>query len=105
MQVLVYSVFDSKAETFGTPMFFLTKGIALRAFSDVCADAGSPMAKHPNDYTLFQIGSYDANTGKLTDLTPAVHVVAASSIVSLLRPAGQDKPSLDALSNAGGDHV
>lgn len=86
MDIFVYAVFDSKAEAFGTPMFLLTKGMALRGFSDACADPASPMAKHPEDYVLHQIGTYEQNSGKLSPLPQPLFVVAASSICSLLRP-------------------
>lgn len=82
-----YAVFDSKAAAFGMPMFISNKGLAVRGFSDACADRDSSIAKHPEDYALFEIGSYDPNSGKLTDVTPAVHVISASSVVELLQPA------------------
>jgi hypothetical protein len=71
-KLLAFSVFDSKAEVFGTPIFFATKGLATRAFEDQCNRSDSPIANHPGDYTLFCIGEFDQDTGLLTPLqTPA----------------------------------
>ncbi len=81
----MFAVFDSKAESYGTPMFVSTKGLALRGFADACADPSSALAMHPADYVLYEVGSYEPNSGKLTDITPAVFVVAASSVVDLLK--------------------
>lgn len=65
-KLLVFSVFDSKAEVYGTPMFFPTRGIALRQFTDEANRAESAIKKHPEDYTLFYIGEYDPDKGLLT---------------------------------------
>ena len=55
----VFSVFDSKSETYMTPFFMKTKGEALRAFTDISNDDTHQIGKHPEDYTLFEIGEYD----------------------------------------------
>lgn len=80
----VFAVYDSKACAFGMPICVASRGLALRSFSDACAAPNSPMGAHPEDYVLFEIGGYDQNSGKLSDITPAVHVASASAVVSLL---------------------
>ena len=87
--LLAFAVFDSKASAFNAPMFLATKGLALRAFSDACAAADSPLVKHSEDYSLFEIGSYDPNSGKLKSLAQPKHMVNASAVVELVQP----KPS------------
>lgn len=72
MKHLIFAVYDSKAEAFGMPMFFAAKGQAIRAFDDQCNDPSSMIGQHPGDFTLFELGSYDVSTGKITPLsTPA----------------------------------
>jgi len=63
--VKVFSIFDSKAEIFWTPRFYLNAGVALRDFADaVTATKGdNALAQHPEDYTLFEIGNWDENGG------------------------------------------
>lgn len=68
MKLLAFSVFDAKAEVYGTPIFFATKGLATRAFEDQCNKHDSPIAAHPGDFTLFCIGDFDVDTGTLTPL-------------------------------------
>ena len=87
--LLAFAVFDSKASAFNAPMFLATKGLALRAFSDACAVADSPLVKHSEDYSLFEIGSYDPNSGKLKSLAQPKHMVNASAVVELVRPQGE----------------
>lgn len=69
MKKQVFSVYDSKAEVFHQPMFLNTIGEATRNFEDACRQEDSPMASHPEDYTLFHIGEFDSDKGLLTPLT------------------------------------
>lgn len=68
MKQFVFAVYDSKAEIFNQPMFFKGKGEALRAFGDEANRPESAIFKHPGDYTLMLIGSYDVEIGLLTPL-------------------------------------
>ncbi len=82
----VFAVFDSKSASYGNLIVVPTKGIAIRSFSDVCANVESPVGKHPEDYSLFHIGTYDPNPGLLKAINPPVLVVSASSMVSIVKP-------------------
>lgn len=62
----IYCVYDCKVESYGTPFFFKTKGDALRGFSEVANDLKTQIGKYPQDFTLFELGSYDELTGKFT---------------------------------------
>lgn len=70
-KLVVCSVFDSCAQVFGTPMFFRSKGEALRSWDEECNRAESVVAKHPEDFSLMEIGTYDDSTGMFEAL-PAV---------------------------------
>lgn len=70
MMLLVFSVFDAKAEAFLRPFFAETRGLALRSFRDAANDPTSAMSKHSADYTLFRIGVFDQVTAKLEPCTP-----------------------------------
>ena len=67
MQLKVYSVFDSAVGSYGHPMNFLTRGQALRWFGDEVQNPNSQFAKHPKDFTLFELGEYDDTTGVTTN--------------------------------------
>lgn len=80
-----FAVFDSKAAAFGMPVFQDTRGLALRSFADACANSRSPMFAHPEDYSLYEIGTYDPNTGKMVGVVPPEVLVSASSVVAQLK--------------------
>jgi len=60
---MMYSVLDTKAGIYNTPFSAVSRGAALRVFSDVANDPKTSVAKHPEDYNLFEIGSYDDALG------------------------------------------
>lgn len=68
MQLRAFAVHDAKAESFIQPMFFLTRGQAMRAFLDALEDEKHEFHKHAEDYTLFEIGVFDQASGMLTPL-------------------------------------
>jgi len=65
MRHKVFAVYDSKAEAYLQPFFSFTAGQATRSFSDAVQDSGHQFHKHAADYTLFEIGVYHDETGKL----------------------------------------
>lgn len=64
MKLEVVSVFDRALQAFGRPVFVQTTGQAIRSFMDECSDEKSEIAKHPEDYELFHLGSWDDGTGR-----------------------------------------
>ena len=59
MKLNVYTVFDSKASAFKPPFFLQSNGEALRAFGDAFNNDKHDLGMHPEDYTLFHLGSWD----------------------------------------------
>ena len=62
----IFSVLDTKAQAYMNPVSCATAGVALRTFEDSVNDPSSPFHKHPEDYILFQVGSFDETTGIIT---------------------------------------
>jgi len=71
MLMRVYTVYDSKTEAYMPPFFQPAKGAALRLFSDSVNDVNHTFNKHPSDFTLFELGTYDDSTAQfVTHSTP-----------------------------------
>ena len=60
----LYTVYDEAAEAYLTPFFVPTLKLAIRAFTDCINSPDHQFGKHPHDYTLFYLGSYDPQTGE-----------------------------------------
>jgi hypothetical protein len=69
MKQQIYAVYDSKAEAYMQPFFLQNDAMAIRGFNDA-ANKDTPIAAHPEDYTLFHIGEYSEIKGEITPKTP-----------------------------------
>lgn len=81
MNMIVFSIYDSKAEMYMQPIFQPTHASAVRAFSGEVNRSGSLINAYPSDYFLFEIGFFDDETGVIVPNTSPVKVVAAEALV------------------------
>lgn len=67
MNILLLAVKDGALDAFHAPFAAPTTAHALRSFTTTVRTAApdSPMATHPHDFELYQLGSYDDTTGHL----------------------------------------
>lgn len=80
-KLVIVSVRDSAADAFMNPFFVPTTGMAVRAFGDEVNKVGSPMNAHPADYELFEVGSFDEDSGKVVSVDARSLARAADVIV------------------------
>ncbi len=59
MKHKVFCVYDSAADAYLPPFFLPEQGQAIRVFGDCVNSADHQFGKHPGDYTLFFLGSFD----------------------------------------------
>lgn len=56
----IFSVYDSKSGYYCSPFFLKSTGEALRSFMDTASGKKDSMiSQHPEDFTLFELGTYD----------------------------------------------
>ncbi len=87
MKSQIYSVYDMATGTYQKPFFAPADGLVTREFQDICSKADTPYFAHPEDYTINRLGSFDDQTGKLSDemnecLATGLEVVALSRNVN-----------------------
>jgi hypothetical protein len=80
MKLQVYAVYDTKAEAFGQPFFMNADGIAVRSFIEACKNENGEFIKYPNDFTMYQIGTYDDSNACLTYNKPKELITAAQAL-------------------------
>lgn len=66
MKLEVFAIKDRALNAYMQPFFAPTIGAAIRAFSDGMNDNTTPMAKHPDDYDLWHLSSWDDASGKFS---------------------------------------
>lgn len=62
----VLAIHDSAAKAYIAPFFLPETGIAVRRFKDAINSEDHDFAKHPKDYTLFELGTFDDSNGIIT---------------------------------------
>lgn len=55
----IYSVWDECAKAYLQPMFFLTRGQAIRALTEAVNSSDHNFYKYADQYVLFELGSFD----------------------------------------------
>lgn len=90
MQVLeVFSVFDSAVGAYIVPFYLKSKGEALRVFTDLVNDKSHGFSRHPEDFTLFHLGSWnDSDASYQPFLTPvslgkAIEYISDSNVAQV----------------------
>lgn len=66
METKIFAIYDTKAKAYLPPWYMPEIGQALRVFSDAINDKTTEFNKHPEDYTLFHLGSFDNQTAHCT---------------------------------------
>ena len=66
MKDRIFTVYDSKVEAYMQPFFQKGLGQALRTFTDMVNNPEHPFHKHAEDYTLYELGTFDEVTGEIT---------------------------------------
>lgn len=62
---IIVSVKDTAAQAFGRPVFVPAVPVAVRSFRDEVnrKDSSEDLARHPEDFELYELGSFDDSTG------------------------------------------
>lgn len=80
MRLNVYSVFDVAAGAYARPFFLQSDAAAIRTFCDVALNPEDAIGAHPEDYSLFRVGHWDDQKGKLVGESPECLSTALEAI-------------------------
>ena len=65
MKLNAYTIYDVASGIYMRPFFSQADGQAVRGFKDIATDATHEVGKHPEDYTLYRVGTFNDTTGKM----------------------------------------
>lgn len=63
MKKFIFAIRDRASASFLDPFMVNHKGLAERMFKDAINDPKTPLNKHPEDYDLYEFGTFDDGTG------------------------------------------
>lgn len=66
----IYSVFDEKAQSFHSPFFTTTDGVAVRMMRQTLQDRQTSLAQFPSDFILYRLGEFDVASGLIAPVQP-----------------------------------
>lgn len=81
---LILSIRDSKSEMFLSPFVVPTLGVAYRDIGVQLSKGGSeqnPLAMFPGDFAVWQLGTFDTDTGVVDSVGYPVRLVEVSSLI------------------------
>lgn len=74
----VYAIYDFAAHVFTAPTIDISEASAVRSFQQAIANPGSVMNFKPADFSLYQVGTFNVETGELEPLTPPVRLTVGA---------------------------
>lgn len=82
----VVAIYDTAAETYGRPAFVAHKNQAIRSFRDevLREDSNNDLHKHPEDFILYHLGSFDDNNAKFTSHPKPELLIRGLDIVNIV---------------------
>lgn len=63
MQLIELCVHDSKMKAYLEPIYKITREMGERDFADACNEPKHAFGRNPADYTLFEMGTFEQDTG------------------------------------------
>lgn len=82
----VCAVFDKKTGLWDSPFTVRHVGEATREWGIITQDRSTKFGKNPEDFDLYEIGTYDDETGRFENLSKQHHLASGVSNVPITNP-------------------
>lgn len=90
MKLEMFAVHDAAVGAFNRPLFFRSRGEAVRSFTDAVADEGNGFKAHAEHYSFWYLGSFDDADGSFVSASQPERVIGA---VDVALPDSKPKPA------------
>ena len=94
MIVNIFSVFDVVAKAYLQPFYSTNKGTAIRALVESMSDPKSVIARYPEQYVLFELGTFDDTDAKF-DIYSSPRSVGVCVEFKPVVPVSSSLPGVD----------
>lgn len=81
MILKIFAVHDVKAEAYFQPFLMQSKGLAIRWFRECAQNKEHAFGKNPEDYTLFEVGTWDDSNCVYDQKMPLVPICKANELL------------------------
>lgn len=76
----IFSVYDTKTEAYLEPIFLPTEAVAIRVFTDLVNDKNHNFGRHPEDYHLVKLGTWNQIEGSFETHAPKTIAVGTRCV-------------------------
>lgn len=101
--LIAYTLHDVKALTYSPPFFTTNDQVAKRMVSDLVADNNTMVGRHPSDYKLYKIGTFDEGNAAMMPFSIPEHVLDCVSLVPPPAPSLFTPEQMMSLRMMGGE--
>jgi len=98
----IFSVYDSKAAAYTQPFYAVNSRVAVRMFTELANDPKHTFGMHPEDFTLFELGSFDDATGTIDQLDVKMSAIGKAIEYQKAAPNGRTMEGVKAFNE---EHV
>lgn len=81
MKLFMFSILDGKSGIYNNPFPAVSRGVALRMFTDLVNDRKTTVSQHPEDYTICELGSFEDATGVMESHTSPIPLGNATAFI------------------------
>jgi len=92
-KILLFCVYDSKVEGYLPPYTAMNRAVAGRIFETAVMQEGHDFNNHADDYSLFEIGHYEPDSGEVVSKKPVSVVAQAHHIINKYKNQQEDHES------------
>lgn len=90
---LVFAVYDEKAQAYSKVLgVHATVNVAIRDFTLACQNPETFYHRFPMDYSLYHLGTYDDDSGKITSFPEPRFVIRASECLEHFTQPKKEAP-------------
>lgn len=86
MKQKIFSVYDNKARAFSTPYYSVNRDVGIRHFERAINDPSVDFHHHPSDFTLFEIGEWDTESGVMSPHAQHVNLGLGAQYLREIEP-------------------
>lgn len=85
----IFTTFDRAAQAYSPPFAAPHSGVAIRGFTDAINNPNkdSDICNHPDDFDLYEIGTFDASTGMILPREGGNLLLAQGKQIALQSPS------------------
>ncbi|AXL15215.1 nonstructural protein [Microviridae sp.] len=81
MMMKLFAVKDVKTEAYANPWCVRTEAVAIRGFAQACEDKETDWHKFPDDFSLYELGDYNPESGIINGHADPKRLCSASEFV------------------------